>query len=871
VFLKANNASSIKAVIDGFTSGILTGWVYDSTLFEQSLHFYIEVDGKVITHSVANHYREDLVAAGFDNGKHAFEVNLGLTYEQTAGKLIRLLDKYQQPIKYAELIVDKPENTVTFSLINQTEHHFNFLVNSVNAFVNAPLSLNYGSVCISLISVNLTAGENTLQVIIPLDIIDGLHDSFSIEFIGDPAPVWIAQRLKALSNSLTKDAISDETTIDFAEHLRHKSLDLQCKHASKNNCIDTAMSAYRYLMNENDPVSLRYENTGIDVDVSIFVNFGVYHSHEDFLSTVASILLAFNHSQFELIIVVEHETKVSLDDLLKANNINCNLVLVYKTVNFNELFSAFNAEAKGAYSVFINEPIEVTSWWLDELVEPFNQVVNTPDITTPKHASLVGETLIPFKFMDINGVHWNTEQRVHSNDPVVCYSKKENKFLLSVWCVKTAFFNELQKGNNKYSSLSSLNVNSLSYAREIGLNIIYSPQAEVIAINGLPIIPPKLSPIEGDKKKRILLIDHAVPSIKEDAGSYAAIQEIKLIQSLGFDVIFADLQVKYHPKKTILLQKMGVEILYAPFVKSLSAAIEIYAPKVCAVYITRYNVAEKVLPIIKKINAAIPILFNNADLHFLRELRMALRNKDLKSIENAVITRDRELAVMHQVDAVLSYTEVEQAVIVSHLLESSKVHSCPWVLEDKMLGCSFEDREGIAFLGGYQHKPNIEAVTFFVEQVAPLLLVKAPEIIFSIYGSHLPDFFHDFGLKNIKIIGFVEHLDDLYQQHRVFVAPLLSGAGIKGKVLEALAYGLPTVLSSIAAEGIGLSHNLTTLQAETPEQWCDEIIRLYNDKKLWLRISQNQKVLAQDQYSFSAGKQKMQTIFSSVGLLEYCN
>jgi len=64
-----------------------------------------------------------------------------------------------------------------------------------------------------------------------------------------------------------------------------------------------------------------------------------------------------------------------------------------------------------------------------------------------------------------------------------------------------------------------------------------------------------------------------------------------------------------------------------------------------------------------------------------------------------------------------------------------------------------------------------------------------------------------------------------------------------------------------------LIHNLTTLQAETPEQWCEEIIRLYNDKNLWLRIAQNQQVLAQDKYSFTSGKQKMQHVFASVGLL----
>jgi len=329
--------------------------------------------------------------------------------------------------------------------------------------------------------------------------------------------------------------------------------------------------------------------------------------------------------------------------------------------------------------------------------------------------------------------------------------------------------------------------------------------------------------------------------------------------------------VKYNTEKTTFLQKMGVEVLYGPFFTSLSAVIETYAPKIHAVYITRYHVAEKTLPIIKKINAAIPILFNNADLHFLRELRMALRENDLKAVENSAETRKRELAVMHKVDVVLSYTDVERAVITSHLLESNKVFSCPWVLEDKTVGYSFEEREGIAFLGGYKHAPNVEAVQFFVEQVAPLLLVKAPDIIFYVYGSHLPKSFVDFNADNIRIVGFVEHLDDLYQQHRVFVAPLLSGAGIKGKVLEALAYGLPTVLSSVAAEGIGLSHNITTLQAETPEQWCEEIIRLYHDKTLWLRISENQKILAQGQFSFSAGKQKMHNVFSSIGLLESCN
>jgi len=872
VFVKANNTSSIRAVIDDFTSGVLTGWVYDSTLFEESLHFYVELDGNIITDAIANNYREDLVQAGFDNGKHGFSVNIGLTYQQTASKLIRLLDKYQQPIKNAEFSVAKPDNIVTFTLVNQSAHSFDFLVNTTTALVNAPLSLCYGSVCIALLSVDLPPGENALQVAIPLDIIDGLHDLFSIVLVGEPSPVWIAKRIKPLSQSsaqviqATKNKINNKSSSSIVESFRHKSLDLQCKHTLNNSSINNAISAYRYLINDNNPVSLGYKNAK-PVDVSIFINVGVYKNNENLLITIASILLAFNHNKFELTLIVAREKKANLQALLKVNNVSCNIVLVNKIVSFNELFSIFNIQANGTYAVVINEPIEVTSSWLDELIEPFSQRINTPDITTPKQISLQGDALIPALFMDINGTNWETEQHVNSNNPKACYRKQEPRSLSSVWCVKKAFFNNALKTNSEHLLLSSFNISSLSYVRNTGLNIVYSPQSEVIMLNGLPVTKPVLHSTEKNKKKRVLLIDHAVPSLKEDAGSYAAIQEIKLIQSLGFEVIFADLQVKYNLNNTTLLQKMGVEVLYSPFFSSLSAALETYVPTVCAVYITRYNVVEKVLPIIKKVNAAIPILFNNADLHFLRELRMALRENNAEGIDNAVITRGRELAVMAKVDAVLSYTEVEHAVIISHLLDADKVYSCPWVLEEKYQGQSFEEREGIAFLGGYQHTPNVEAVKFFVEQVAPLLLVKAPNIIFYVYGSHLPDYFLDYSSDNIKMIGFVDNLDDLYQQHRVFVAPLLSGAGIKGKVLEALAYGLPTVLSSIAAEGIGLSHNLTTLQAETPEQWCEEVIRLYNDKDLWLRIAQNQKVLAQDKYSFSTGKNKMQHVFSSVGLL----
>jgi glycosyltransferase involved in cell wall biosynthesis len=74
-----------------------------------------------------------------------------------------------------------------------------------------------------------------------------------------------------------------------------------------------------------------------------------------------------------------------------------------------------------------------------------------------------------------------------------------------------------------------------------------------------------------------------------------------------------------------------------------------------------------------------------------------------------------------------------------------------------------------------------------------------------VYGSNMPERFKEFESDNINIVGFAETLDGVYHDHRVFIAPLLSGAGIKGKVLESMAYNLPTVLTNVAAEGTGLT------------------------------------------------------------------
>ena len=102
--------------------------------------------------------------------------------------------------------------------------------------------------------------------------------------------------------------------------------------------------------------------------------------------------------------------------------------------------------------------------------------------------------------------------------------------------------------------------------------------------------------------------------------------------------------------------------------------------------------------------------------------------------------------------------------------------------------------------------------------------------------------------------------------YSIIIEYLFSGAGIKGKVLESMAYGLPTVLTDIAAEGTGLSHGISTSIALSPEQWVENIIALYDKEELWNKYSENQLSLVQTNFSFANGLKRFRDIAASVGL-----
>jgi glycosyltransferase involved in cell wall biosynthesis len=326
------------------------------------------------------------------------------------------------------------------------------------------------------------------------------------------------------------------------------------------------------------------------------------------------------------------------------------------------------------------------------------------------------------------------------------------------------------------------------------------------------------------------------------------------------------LNLAYWGGYTESLQRMGVECIYAPYCLTFEELIQSRGHEFDLIYITRYYVAENLIDPIRRYAPQAKIVLNNADLHFLRELREAMSKKSDELLAESMKTRDRELALMRNVDLVLSYNETEHAVILSHNLDSTRVALCPWMVEVKESVPDYEGRADIAFLGGYRHRPNVEAVEYFAREIMPLLRERLPGVRFLIYGSHVPREIEGLSADDIVIKGWVNDVADVYDTCRVFIAPLKSGAGLKGKVAGAMAHGVPCVLSPVAAEGLGVRDGLEARIAETPSEWVEAIVQVCADRESWERMSRCAQLFARQNFSFDRGRKLMKQALNTAGL-----
>ena len=551
------------------------------------------------------------------------------------------------------------------------------------------------------------------------------------------------------------------------------------------------------------------------------------------------------------------------------------------------------ALARGEVLVFLNNDTVPQPGWLDALLGTFDA---HPDV------GLVGAQLVypDGRLQEAGGVvfadgsGWNYGR---FEDPADCrfqYLRDADYVSGAALAIPRALFQRLGGFDARYAPAYYEDTDLAFAVRAAGLRVLYQPAAVVVhdegATSGTDIatgpkaaqarnqavfadkwrdalagrLPPHTVPTPAllhRRQRQILVIDALTPQPDRDSGSLRLVNLMRLLIEEGAHVVFVPANRSADGDYTRALQALGVECWHAPSMPRLPAWLREHGPRFDAAMASRHYVASESFPLLRKYAPRAKLLFDTVDLHYLRERRQAELSGDAAALRAADRTRTQELALIRHADATLVVSEAERVLLATDA-PGADVRVLSNLHRDAPQGPPWSQRDGVLFVGGFRHPPNVDAVLWFVREVFPRIRAALPRIEFHCVGGDVPEAIARLaGIDGVRIHGHVPDLQPLLDAARVSVAPLRYGAGVKGKVNQAMAHGLPVVATSPAVEGMHLRDGEDVLVADDAEAFADAVVRLHGNEALWTRLAANGRANVAAHFSLDAARATVRDVF----------
>jgi glycosyltransferase involved in cell wall biosynthesis len=360
-------------------------------------------------------------------------------------------------------------------------------------------------------------------------------------------------------------------------------------------------------------------------------------------------------------------------------------------------------------------------------------------------------------------------------------------------------------------------------------------------------------------RRRALVVDNYMPTPDRESGSLRLVNLFRILQDLGYKVTFGAANLEAPEPYVSRLQGQGVECLYRPYVRSLRRHLAAQGALYDLVILSRADAAAAVMPHARRHCPNARILYDTVDLHFLREQRLAELTGDRAIRRLAEQRRAQELGLIDAADATLVVSEAELRLLRMerpgarlHLV--SNIHRIPGS------AAPFGDRKDCLFIGAFAHPPNGDAVRWLAREILPLVWAELPDLHCHVIGADPPPDIRALAGPGLILHGYVPDVAPYFKGCRLSVAPLRYGAGVKGKVNQSLAHGLPVVVTSQAAEGMFLVDGESALIADEPADFAAAIVRLHRDEALWTRLSAGGLQVMEDHFSFAAARRAIEEV-----------
>jgi O-antigen biosynthesis protein len=551
------------------------------------------------------------------------------------------------------------------------------------------------------------------------------------------------------------------------------------------------------------------------------------------------------------------------------------------------------AIAAGEYFVFLNNDTFVQPGWLTSLVET---------VESDHSIGAVGSMLLypDGRLQEAGGIIWRDGKASHfgwgdnPEDPKFNLAREVDYCSAAALLVRRDLFSELGGFDERYAPAYYEDADLCFGIRSLGFKVVYQPSARVVHHEGATAgtdlrhgfkryqvinqekfaekwrevllndhweYRPELVQQAANRrigKARIVVFDAIVPTPDQDAGSARMFMILKSLAKIGrtiFVPVFGSPGGAYGS----LLEKEGIEVASRLDLKRLIGGSE------CEIAVlSRVAVADEMLSSIRRENKNIKVIFDTVDVYSMRlesEYRIT-GNRD--AADEAELRRKQERSLARLSDQIWCVTEYDEQVLKQDAPQAD-IKIIPTIHELRDRGASFSERTGLLFIGSFLHRPNRDAIDYFVKKISPLLSTSLPGVKLYVVGSNMTDELRAYASDSVIMLGHVPRVDELFQRSRLFIAPLRFGSGMNGKIGQALSYGLPVITTSIGAEGFHLRDGHDAMIGDEPATFANAIVQAYNNESLWQDLSTTGYEHVRDHFTPAVVNEKIVTAIKALG------